>query len=303
MQNLSAFGNVLIAADWWGMASEDVAAITRVLATDFEDFGIIPDRLHQGLLNALVLMRIVGSEDFQTHPSMQLGGRRVLTPKAPRTYNGNSDGGILGTVYMAISTEVTRGVLGVAGMPYSLMLPRSVDFAPFFTLLKVRFPNPIDLSNVFSLIQLLWDYCEPAGYAASLHPESQPLPGTPSKEIMIHFSVGDAQVPNVATLNLARTIGAFTFAHEALVGPTVPAANWSLYGLKPRPSPTKAPLMVGWAYPDVVVPIDNVPANGKTDTHEYTRQQPDAQEMIDGFLKTGSIVNTCGGECHGFATR
>lgn len=50
-----------------------------------------------------------------------------------------TEGGIYGSVYMATTTDVHRGVLGVAGGPYSLLLPRSADFAALFDLLKVSF--------------------------------------------------------------------------------------------------------------------------------------------------------------------
>ena len=46
-------------------------------------------------------------------------------------------GGIFGAVYMAITNDVQRGVLGVAGAPYALLLPRSADFAALFDVIKV----------------------------------------------------------------------------------------------------------------------------------------------------------------------
>ena len=45
-----------------------------------------------------------------------------------RSYTGNSEGGIFGTVYMAVTQDVERGVLGVPGGPYAMLLPRSHDF-------------------------------------------------------------------------------------------------------------------------------------------------------------------------------
>ena len=43
-------------------------------------------------------------------------------------YDGNSQGGIFGGTVMSIAQDITRGVLGVPGMNYSLLLTRSVDF-------------------------------------------------------------------------------------------------------------------------------------------------------------------------------
>ena len=49
----------MAACDWWGMSSEDVPAVVAMTAGDLSDFAIIPERLTQGVLNALVLMRIL----------------------------------------------------------------------------------------------------------------------------------------------------------------------------------------------------------------------------------------------------
>ena len=49
-----------------------------------------------------------------------------------RFYTGNSQGGIMGAVYLAASTDVVQGVLGVGGAPYALLLPRSTDFGALF---------------------------------------------------------------------------------------------------------------------------------------------------------------------------
>lgn len=48
-------------------------------------------------------------------------------------------GGIFGSVYMSVTTDVTRGVIGVGGGPYGLLLPRSADFTALFDVLKARF--------------------------------------------------------------------------------------------------------------------------------------------------------------------
>lgn len=82
----------------------------------------------QGMLNALLSMRLLTGR-LTSDPSMLFDGvavlgKRVLVhvcvlcgslcnttqigPLSPRRYYGNSQGGILGTVYMAVSTEVDR---------------------------------------------------------------------------------------------------------------------------------------------------------------------------------------------------
>ena len=52
-------GYVLVACDWWGMAEYDVPAIVVMMSTDLSDCVIVPDRLTQGMVNALTLMRLM----------------------------------------------------------------------------------------------------------------------------------------------------------------------------------------------------------------------------------------------------
>lgn len=73
----------------------------------------VPDRCTQGMLNALIVMRLMKTE-FYKDPSVIFNGRSVVNPDL-RYYDGNSQGGILGTVYMAVSQDVVRGTIGVGG--------------------------------------------------------------------------------------------------------------------------------------------------------------------------------------------
>ena len=49
----------MAACDWWGMSSADLPAIIAMASDFLSDFAIIPERLSQGVLNALTLMRIM----------------------------------------------------------------------------------------------------------------------------------------------------------------------------------------------------------------------------------------------------
>jgi len=58
-EQANRYGYVMVACDWWGMSSEDVPAIVAMTSDFLSDFAIIPERLSQGVLNALMLMRIM----------------------------------------------------------------------------------------------------------------------------------------------------------------------------------------------------------------------------------------------------
>ena len=70
-------------------------------------FRIIPDRLTQGIVNELLLMRFIKTVLYD-HPLLRFGGKTVIDP-AEVYYYGVSLGGIIGDVYMAATTDVDRG--------------------------------------------------------------------------------------------------------------------------------------------------------------------------------------------------
>jgi len=60
---------------------------------------------------------------------------------------------------MQVSTDVTRGVSGVGGGPYSILLPRSSDFSALFDVIKLRYSQPVDIITLMPVLQSLWDRC------------------------------------------------------------------------------------------------------------------------------------------------
>ena len=213
------YGYVLAATDWIGLSEYDAPTVVVMLAETFTDFAIVPDRLHQGMLNTLVLNKLLTQSAFTTDPAVTFNGRSAISTNASEWfYTGNSQGGIMGTLYAAVTTEVSRSVLGVPGGPYALLLPRSTDFAQLFTLLKVRYPRSIDLMTVLALIQALWDRMDPAGWVGYITEPSPPLPGTPSHRAIWHYGLGDAQVTWLGAHALALSAGAVMFQSQPAVG-------------------------------------------------------------------------------------
>eukprot|EP00456_Euglypha_rotunda_P033853 TRINITY_DN2611_c0_g1_i13.p1 TRINITY_DN2611_c0_g1~~TRINITY_DN2611_c0_g1_i13.p1 ORF type:complete len:429 (-),score=64.13 TRINITY_DN2611_c0_g1_i13:19-1305(-) len=149
-------GYVMIASDWIGMTEDDLPAAIDMMLTNFSDFKIIPERTSQGVLRALFLQRLFKEGKIWNDPAMTFSGQPVLDSTSPRYYYGNSNGGILGTVYMATSTDVTRGCLGVGGGSYSLLLPRSRDFLEFYDIIKDFYPDTIDRIALVLITEIIW---------------------------------------------------------------------------------------------------------------------------------------------------
>eukprot|EP00049_Salpingoeca_infusionum_P018359 m.356907 g.356907 ORF g.356907 m.356907 type:complete len:654 (+) comp17657_c0_seq1:91-2052(+) len=287
------YGYVLIATNWLGMCYEDEIPAASIIAENLNDFAAIPDRSHQGMLNALLLMRLATSDEFVNNKHVVFNGQSVIDPTR-RYYYGNSQGGIFGTVYMGVTTDVTRGVIGVGGCPYSLLLPRSADFAALFDILKLRYPDSTTRISILAGMQLLWDRMEPAGYLH--HISRDPLPNTPQHTIIGHYGLGDAQVTWLGMLVLGRSVGASMFESNVHEGNETLALfpkindNATLTGVGQH-------LVQGWDFGAPQVPFVNIPASKKTDAHEKPRRSLRAQEATHLFLTEGVVRNTCAGPC------
>src|ERR1700734_520283 len=113
-----------------GMAADHKAYVPNLMGGDISQFYHVVDRMHQGFINELLAMRMMRGA-MATDPATIFNGKPTIDPTTS-FYRGDSQGGISGGVYMAISTDVTRGLLGEPGAPYDTLLDRSIDFNGFF---------------------------------------------------------------------------------------------------------------------------------------------------------------------------
>src|SRR5262249_55480390 len=183
---------------------EDVPNAIGILQ-DLGKFPSLTDRLQQAMVNQLFLARLMIHPDgFVANAAFQDASGIPVIDGSDVFFDGNSQGGIFGGTVMAIAQDITRGVLGVPGMNYSMLLTRSTDFANYSAVLYPAYPNELTRPLLLALIQMLWDRSDPSGYAR--HITSNPLPGTPAHKVLIHEAFGDHQVANVACEVEARTM-------------------------------------------------------------------------------------------------
>jgi hypothetical protein len=195
-----------------------------------------------------------------------------------------------------------------------------VDFAPFDVLLRGSYRGNLMRLLCFALIQMAWDRVETSGHAN--HLTSDPYPGTPSHEVLLHVAFGDFQVANVSAEVQARTIGAA--AHRPALPPGV---HWDTSPLWEIPSlayPHPGSALIYWDSGNFPPPNGNVPpaaqgdpaanppvpppprpGDGKAlsecallsdeDPHGCPRRQPSARLQKSEFLKpAGVVINVCG---------
>ncbi len=187
-------------------------------------------------------------------------------------------------------------MLGQAGINYSTMLDRSVDFDAFEPIAKGAYLEPTERTSLQVLAQMLWDRAEGNGYAS--HMTKDPLPRTPRHTVLLFEAFGDHQVPNVATEVEARTIGA-RLRHPALAAGRSADVRpfWGIRRIRRYPYRRSALLV--WDFGTPASPPSNVPPRGDAygeDPHDLDVATPEALAVIAGFLAPdGSLGVICGG--------
>ena len=319
------------ATDWYGFATTNVPNVLLILQ-DISNFPLLGDETQQGMLNFLFLGRaMVHSAGLNSMTAFQNGSGDGVIDTGELFYDGNSQGGILGGSLTAVAPDFQRAVLGVPGMNYSTLLPRSVDFEPYaegrFTQtvcdalglpvcplpsdlplggLYDNYPDELERPLIFALLQMQWDRAEANGYAA--HMTADPLPNTPAHQVLLHAAFGDHQVANVAAEVEARTIGAGVYQPALKAGRHsdvdpyfgIPAITF------PRPggSPYTGSALVPWdggplGFPGgtATPPAANVPPRPPTfgdDPHSYPRNDVKARAQKSEFLQSdGRLANFC----------
>lgn len=278
---------VVFAMTWTGMSTYDAGWIALMLTLDPSDFPSIPERTAQGFSEWVVGLDLATGA-LADDPDLQFGGARAIDPSLTPVYYGNSQGAILGGAYFAVSPRLERAVLGVGGMPYSLLLARSADFEDFLRIFQEKFPDDRDTALLVGAIQTAWDLGESGGYAHALRP---PLPGAPEKRVLLQVAQGDAQV---STLGAAIEARAWDLVN---LSPT----NREVWGVAHDPGPvTQGGALAEWRYTDgSEEPLENLPPSDVGDTHECPRREPEAQEQMHEFFEDGVIEQLCDGPCVG----
>lgn len=290
----SMAGNYSIAycaTDWIGMAEEDIVNAATILQ-DLSRFPTLADRSQQGFLNFLYLGRLLVHPDgLTTHAAFSDDAGAPLLDRAQLFYDGNSQGAILGGSLCAVAVDFTRCVLGEAGMNYSTLLNRSVDFDEYKLVFDPSYPDEFDQLVGISLIQMLWDRSETNGYAQ--HLSTDPLPGTPPKQVLLLGAYGDHQVSEWSLQVEARTIGAY--GHEPYVASDRQRAKEYGFGIEPVADGHTGSAFFLFDTGSPASPFENLAPREGHDPHDDTPLIPEAQAIKDAFMRpNGTIVDACG---------
>jgi hypothetical protein len=289
-------GFAFCATAWSGMSTEDVPNAVKILG-DLSNFPSLADRNQQGFVDQLYLGRLLLHPQGLTSDPAFAG----LVDTSRLSYDGNSQGGILGTALTAMAPDFDRAVLGVPGINFSVLLTRSSNWDTYGAIYNPAYPRESERPLGLALIQMLWDRGEGDGWAH--HVTTDPPAGTPAHRVLLHAAVGDFQVTTYQADVLARTIGAR--AHKPAFAAGRSLERLPLYGIPAFTSPFAGSALVYWdngpPRPDGSTgngpaPLTNTPPREGKDPHYAPRTTPAARRQKAEFLLTGNVVDVCGGQ-------
>jgi hypothetical protein len=280
-RDTASLGKAVIAAtDFTGLSSaEESIALNAFL--DPSTFPDVVDPVRQSYINMLLLPRTLAGA-CASLPEFQVGGAAIIDG-TQAGYFGNSMGGTLGTSLAALSPDMSRFALGVAGMDLPVQMPRNYAWPRIESLFKIPWPRRIDRDLIVVMSAHDWDHVD-----SSLGPHvlADRLPGSGSPpQVLMQIGLYDTDVVNVSSELAARTLGLAELS---------PSSD-PVWGMSAATAPQQNALVV---YDEGAAPITDgtipTPENG---VHEKVRLDPRAQQQLVSFLLGGGVIDTCNGAC------
>jgi hypothetical protein len=286
-QLANQYGIVVIATDWIGLSKNDLPIIAARLGTSLDDLGVVTDQLQQALINNLVMTRLAMGQ-LNGDPKVMVTSEPVVDTSRV-WYWGASLGGIEGSSFVSLSDVIPRAVFGVPGSAWATMITRSVVFLPLKALFQPHYPDPLDWEILLSVIQGRFDHSDPANMTKLMF--DAPLPDAPSdRMVILQESIGDSEVPNIATEILARSMGV------SQIGP----ADHTVFGLPQVVSPTTSSVLAQYrlpAYDMPLPPAGDIPPATDNGVHYDMNFLPNVQQQLAELWFDALVQQYCKGPC------
>lgn len=268
---------VVIGTAMRGMADVDVPNVALAL-NDANNGNLVFDVLVQGMMNHVALVQIARGP-MANGLFAKSGGGSLVDPSRVYYY-GISQGGIMGTTVCGIDPVISKCVLQVGAINYSLLLERSRDWPTYRTTLNGAYPDPYDDVMVINLMQQQWDRTEATSVVDTIVPHT--FPGTPQKQVLMQMAIADDEVSNIGTEMQARTMNI----------PVVMPSPYVPYGLQTASTPVPNGLVIYDFGLGSTIPAGNE-APPDNSVHGSIRNKKATTDMMKRFYETGEIVQMC----------
>jgi hypothetical protein len=277
---------VVIGGVWRGLSQDEVADALLGLS----DLNRIPgfgDRAWQGMIDFMTLIKLtkgkLAREVLVDDPTRPMPASIVDLDRM--FFLGNSMGHILGSTLFAYDPTLQRAVLGVGGANWAVMFERSNNWAIYGLPLKGSYGGVMSSVILQQVVEMGLEHTDSGTIVQRIMAGG--VPGTPSKQWLLHMSMGDCAVPNLASEYQARSIGL------PLLGPSVKTPH----GFTPTDGPLANAFVIMDEQPMPLPPISNEVFDYDNEAHENLRRRPATLQQIQRFVETGEIVNFCTGAC------
>jgi len=276
----------MVATDISGWSESDMDTIFMGLL-NVSYFEHQSDRLQQMLVNQMALARTFKGVCSDITELYHNGTNLVNSSDVH--YMGYSLGGIYGASITAFSPDIDRAALWVGGSGFSTFIERSTNYAAFSDGFKLdyAYPERNDRAILIAVCQHMWDATDAetwlrfaeSGYGDEIGPFN----------ILSTISINDAQVPMLSSDRAARTAGI----------PVLNGSMWSPFGIDVADGPITGSAVVYWDGGYTAMPDTNAapPINDAGLAHNEIAPIAQVNSMVEGFLLTGIINDTCNGSC------
>ncbi|MCB9660308.1 MAG: hypothetical protein H6726_21880 [Sandaracinaceae bacterium] len=275
--------------DYWGLSESDLSFLLRSVLADFGNFDTMGERLMQGTINSLVLMKAFApggpcADLPELHVDVD-GDLRPVLDADPRYYYGISQGGIMGGTLAALSDTIDAYVLQVGAVNYATLVRRSLDFVQYDVLMGITYRDKLDRDWFVVSSQPIWSLAEPEAYVG--HILRDPLPGVnvANRRVLFQVSRYDTEVSNVASDMAARDMGLGALDSSAYLPWNVPVIT---------EDSTPSAFVSFWLDDVEPLPLGSVQLASDNSAHSDLRFQTPVLEQIEQFARPGGVVvDTC----------
>jgi pimeloyl-ACP methyl ester carboxylesterase len=296
---------IAVATDWRGLSGLDLGWVgSRIIGfgqSELHRFQAFPARLRQGMLNTLVLARLMKKGLLNRDPAFQIAATGVFPGQSEQVYYfGISLGGIMGTYLAALTPDIERFGLDVGAVNFNCMLQRATPFVAFYDVIEaIGFTDAMKLAIGLSLTHEFWARAEPVSVVH--HVTSDPYPGSgDAKRVFYSAAWLDKQVSNTCTEIAARTMnlpvlqGSIQTGLQQMPDATEPQPSALVFhhnGELDITNPAHAPF---------IPPLANLFPSDVCDPHPRHASIRAAIHQLLDFFTTGLIANFCtDGLCDG----
>ena len=275
----------MIGTSFYGWADDDFTSLEYAVL-NMHYFQHQAERLEQAMINQVVMIKTFmgicsylpeyySNEDFK------------LIDTTNPTYTGYSNGALRGPSIIGLSPDLDRGVLWAGGSSFSHIIERCTQYDRFYFIFASEFgyENQIDRAVAMSVMQSLWDSTETDTFL-SLREEGY-LDEIEPFELMTLFSITDLQISNISSSRMMMT-GGIPLLNSSTITP---------YGLTIVEEGHVGSVGVFFDGGYIHAPEGNEYGQEPHPAHNAIGALPIAREMAFHFLSTGSVVDTCEGNC------